>query len=99
MRCLYVGKCYRLLDKHKGWLSKSADGLNAYQYACLAWKYWRLNELSDPSIKGDGSIIAIIDTQVQASHVALNGCDKCFGQKSLITSQPSAEPGVSHGTE
>ena len=98
MRCLYVGKCYRLLDKHKVWLSKSADGLNAYQYARFAWKCWRLNELSDSSIKGDGSIIAIIDTQAHASHVALNGCDKCFGQKSLITSQPSAEPGASHGT-
>ena len=35
MRCLYEGKYYRLLDQHKVWLSKSADGLNACIPMCM----------------------------------------------------------------
>ena len=100
----HANKIIPLENKHKKWISAVSPGygLSCREYVCFAWKYWKLDELTDPSINGEGMIVAVIDTEVYSNHVTLQASKKCFDIKRFVARNDQisslGDPGRNHGT-
>ena len=101
MRCsMSKDRCYPLGDKHLKWLSTyDFDGEPVF----FAWKFWKLYMLKDASIRGDDTIVAVIDTDVLLSHVTLKADNKYLFRDLYVKANFEAMDvkqlkGISHGT-
>ena len=108
-------KVYPLERKHQVWLveptvkkleieppSGGCAGASVPPNTLFAWKHWGLDKLQDVHINGEGTLIAVLDTGINAGHISMINSNRIFAAKNFLTGEVEdlhndTDP-YSHGT-
>ena len=85
---LFTESCYPPVKKLKIELpSGGCAGASVSPNTLFALKHWGLDKLQDVHINGEGTLIAVLDTGINASHISMINSNKISAAKNFLTGE------------
>ena len=85
---LFTESCYPPVKKLKiEPPSGGCAGASVPPNTLFAWKHWGLDKLQDVHINGEGTLIAVLDTGINARHISMINSNKIFDAKNFLTGE------------
>ena len=85
---LFTESCYPPVKKLKiEPPSGGCAGASVPPNTLFAWKHWDLDKLQDVHINGEGTLIAVLDTGINATHISMINPNKIFDAKNFLTDE------------